>query len=234
MGAALVASGLAYAQRNSTCEDLPPERANLCWALLACAAIDDEARRLECFRSANEVHGAATAPAASEAPERTSAPVQTKERAEESATRAAPEAERRSGWRRLTRWPWRKRNDAPRADDAPSAAPEAKPTVVEQQVLATSYDIPDEFDAEVTLQRKLVRDRQLLVVDDLLLFETENAASSGINAGDTVTVTRATRMFGEKYHLVGKARRIVVGTRIRCEREDLGPDNQRKCRLLER
>ena len=45
-------------------------------------------------------------------------------------------------------------------------------------------EIPRQFSAVVTAYRDLVRDRQLLVLDDRLLFKGDNAASSAIEVGD--------------------------------------------------
>ena len=90
-------------------------------------------------------------------------------------------------------------------------------------------DIPKRFNAQVTAHRDLARDRQLLVLDDKLLLEGDNAASSAIKVGDEVSVVKASSLRGRKYQISGPARRRFDALRIRCERTDLNLENRRKC-----
>ena len=90
-------------------------------------------------------------------------------------------------------------------------------------------EIPKRFTARVTAHRDLVRDRQLLVVDDKLLFEGDNAASSAIKVGDEVNVVKSSSLRGRRYQISGPSKRRFEALRIRCERADLNVDNRRKC-----
>ena len=90
-------------------------------------------------------------------------------------------------------------------------------------------EIPRRFTAEVTAYRDLVRDRQLVVLDDKLLFEGDNAASSAIRVGDEVRVVKVSSRRGRSYQITGPSRRYFTALRIRCEFADLSADNRRKC-----
>lgn len=90
-------------------------------------------------------------------------------------------------------------------------------------------EIPRRFTAEVTSHRDLVRDRQLVVLDDKLLFEGDNAAASAIRVGDEVRVVKASTRRGRSYQITGPSRRYFTALRIRCENPDLNADNRRKC-----
>lgn len=93
-------------------------------------------------------------------------------------------------------------------------------------------ELPRRFSALVTAKRVLVRNRQLLALDDMLLFETDEADTANIEAGDMVEVVKASSGKGRKYQITGPAKRAVLGLRVRCERLDLSADNQRKCSAL--
>ena len=90
-------------------------------------------------------------------------------------------------------------------------------------------EIPRRFTAEVTAYRDLVRDRQLVVLDDKLLFEGDNAASSALRVGDQVRVVKVSSRRGRSYQITGPTRRYFTALRIRCEFADLSADNRRKC-----
>lgn len=193
------------------CDELPETRQAFCWMVVACGALADEARREECYRVAAESlqHGGLPhVPSPSEATAAPSSP-------------AVVEAE-----------------DVPEPVATQSAAPPApvpaEPTsrVTTKQVLTEVLDIPRRFSAQVTVARKLVRNRQLLVLDDKLLFETDNADTARIDAGDTVDVVKASSLRGRNYQIVGPSKRAAIGIRIRCERSDLSVGNRRKCAML--
>ena len=138
----------------------------------------------------------------------------------------------RPWWRRVLRRPWPRR-------DEPVTRPEPEPTVaisnvgvemVQREVL----NIPKRFTAEVTDVHALVHDRQLLVLDAKLLFETERASHSRIESGDVIKVTRTSELFGERYSVVGESGGAVRASRLRCESDDRGPETARKCALLAR
>lgn len=189
------------------CDELPETRQALCWMVVACGALADEARREECYRVAAESlqHGGlphATAVSEPEPPapakgEDAPAPV--------AVQRAAPPVQTAAG---------------PRSE------------VTTKRVLTEVLDIPRRFSARVTVARKLVRNRQLLVLDDKLLFETDNADTARIDVGDTVDVVKASSRRGRNYQIVGPSKRAATGLRIRCERSDLSVGNRRKCAIL--
>ena len=192
------------------CDELPETRQALCWMVVACGALADEARREECYRVAAESlqHGGLPhATAASEPTTRPSPP------AAEGEDEPVPVAVQRA---------------------APPARTAAEPPseVTTKRVLTEVLDIPRRFSARVTVERKLVRNRQLLVLDDKLLFEADNADTARIDAGDTVDVVKASSRRGRSYQIVGPSKRAATGLRIRCERSDLSVDNRRKCGIL--
>lgn len=201
----------------SHCDDVPPSERGLCRMVLSCSAIDDAERREQCFRAAAETAEATAAAgdADADAPpaveERSPVPVVEPEAAPKVPTATAP-----------------KDATAPAPAEAP-APNVVRREVVEQEVL----DIPERFVAEVATVRSLVRNRQLLVLEGGLLFETDRAEQSRIEVGDQVRVTRASSLFGRRYRIIGPARAAVTGTRLRCERIELGTDTRRKCALLD-
>ena len=95
-------------------------------------------------------------------------------------------------------------------------------------------DIPDRFVAEVRSVHALVRNRQLLILEGDLLFETDRAAQSRIDVGDEVQVVRASSLFGRRYRISGPSGASTSATRMRCELLELGADTRRKCALIER
>ena len=200
----------------SHCDDVPPSERGLCRMVLSCSAIDDAERREQCFRAAAETAEAAAASddASADAPpaveERSPAPVEPE---------AAPKVPTAKALKDAT---------APAPAEAP-APNVVRREVVEQEVL----DIPERFVAEVAAVRSLVRNRQLLVLEGDLLFETDRAEQSRIEVGDQVRVTRASSLFGRRYRIIGPARAAVTGMRLRCERIELGTDTRRKCALLD-
>lgn len=193
------------------CDELPETRQAFCWMVVACGALADEARREECYRVAAESlkHGGLPhVPAPSE-------------------TTATPSSQ-----------PVAKAEDAPEPVVVQGAAPPARTAVqppsqvTAKQVLTEVLDIPRRFSARVTAQRKLVRNRQLVVLDDKLLFETDNADTARIGVGDAVDVVKASSRRGRNYQIVGPSKRAATGIRIRCERSDLSVGNRRKCAIL--
>ena len=192
------------------CDELPETRQALCWMVVACGALADEARREECYRVAAESlqHGGLPHVPS---PNETAAP----------SSPAVAEAE-----------------DAPepvvvqRAVLPARTAVQPPSQVTAKQVLTEVLDIPRRFSARVTVARKLVRNRQLLVLDDKLLFETDNADTARIDVGDTVDVVKASSRRGRNYQIVGPSKRAATGLRIRCERSDLSVGNRRKCAIL--
>ena len=205
---------------DENCDDVPPARQALCWMVLACGALADEQRRLECYQVAAQSLGGDVVDGA----EPSAISVDARPPASERAPAAAlPPA-------------------APTPPLAPPPAaptprpaqpePEVRSSIVVQRVEQEVLDIPDRFEAQVTGHRRLIRDRQLLVLDGRLLFESDNAASSGIRVGQRVDVTKASSRRGRTFQIYGPSKRAVTALRVRCERLDLSVDNSRKCALL--
>ena len=191
----------------SHCEEVPPAERGLCRMVLSCSVIEDAERREQCFRAAAVAAEDDAPPAASDEPASSpSAP----------AEEATPPAEA-----------------SPR-EQVPRPSPAAANAVAREVVERTVLDIPDRFVAKVSAVRALVRNRQLLVLEGDLLFETDRAAQSRIDVGDEVSVVRASSLFGRRYRITAPARAAVSATRLRCERLDLGTDTRRKCALIER
>ncbi len=217
------------------CRNLPESQQPLCLMVQACALIEDEERRQGCFRVAAEslqdAEDLATPPTVAE--ETPSKALPAEPQAVDESVREAPTPP--------TPAPAEEQYDSP--DTATDEATSSTQEVVERpSTLKTigrlftrsraqdpSDAIPKRFVAKVTVRRDLVRDRQLVVLDDKLLFEGDNAASSRIKVGDEVDVVKISSLRGRRYQITGPSRRAFSALRIRCERADLSPDNRRKC-----
>ena len=116
------------------------------------------------------------------------------------------------------------------ADDSAPAITEV--AITRTTVDRTVLDVPEHFFGEVTAHRKLVRDRQLIAVDDRALFEGDVWRESKIRPGHRVEVQKVSSLFGERYRIIGPSKRAVTANRIRCERVELNTDDRRKCALL--
>lgn len=228
-GLASLLSGFAGAEDN--CDDLPPNQRAACLMVLACAAIDDDARRDECFRVAAERFASPGEAAASpDADSTTDDPVPA----------ALPETPTD-----VVRRPVRpppvvepsaiQPTPAP-AEEKPTASarpPSPAPAVEQRSVQRTVLTIPDRFTAKVTRVRPLLRDRQLVVLDGKMLFEGGQAMVSRLKVGDEVRVARASSLFGNRFRIIGPGHRPFTAARIRCERLELTLDKQRKCKLIQ-
>ena len=212
---------------SKNCDELPPNQQAACLMVLACAAIDDDERREECFRVAAERFaspGEATSPDP-DAP--TDDPV----------SAVMPETPTD-----VVHSPVRPRVVEPTSRPTPATV-EEQPTasvgrtspasaVEQKSVQRTVLTIPDRFTAEVTQVRRLLRDRQLVVLDGKLLFEGGQATVSGLKVGDEVRVSRASSRFGNRFRITGPGHRPFTAARIRCERMELARDKLRKCKLI--
>ena len=235
---ALFCSVALAAERSSSgaCDDVPEGERRLCLMVQACATLADAANRQECFAAAADrltgpetrsvelrgVEAAPIEPARAEtvqpAPiEREAVQAAVVEHREAPASPTEPSAE------------------APVADEKPSRIRQGMRTLGGVRRLFTRRsetqedEIPRRFTAQVTAYRDLVRDRQLVVLDDKLLFEGDNAASSAIRVGDEVRVVKVSSRRGRSYQITGPSRRYFTALRIRCESGDLSADNRRKC-----
>ncbi len=87
------------------------------------------------------------------------------------------------------------------------------------------------FSAKVKNVRALVRDRQLVLLDNGLLFEGEGPA---FKIGDNVDVVKARWRWGNSYTIGRPAGRRMQFQRLQCELSDaeLSADTSRKCAAL--
>lgn len=218
--ASLVAVADEGAANPESCDSLPESQRPLCLMVQACATLADVAQREECYNAAAARYAEAHPRDAEQlsAPDTPPAPVEAvetpREREAVAATAEPPDTPESTG-RQATGERLGTLTRVRRLFADPSAA--------------RGPEIPRRFTAEVTAHRKLVRDRQLLVLDDKLLFEGDNASSSKIRLGDEVNVVKASSFRGRKYQITGPTRRSFEALRIRCERTDLGTDSRRKC-----
>ena len=218
---AFVAVPWIYAEpaAEENCDNVPPARQALCWMVLACGALADEERRLECYQVAAQSLGGDAVDGA----EPSAISVDARPASERAPAAALPPA---------ARTPPLAPPPAPPTPRPARPEPEVRSSIVVQRVEQEVLDIPDRFEAQITGHRQLIRDRQLLVLDGKLLFESDNAASSGIRVGQRVDVTKASSRRGRTFQIYGPSKRAVTALRIRCERLDLSLDNSRKCALL--
>jgi len=215
-------------QETADCDKLPPDQRPGCWMVLACAAIDDDDRRAECFRAASQRFD----PGGEEG-----SPVAT----------AAPESTPREG---LVQPPGIGQPAAPSepvvvpnkpAVETPSVAspppartaePAVQSAVTERTVNRAVLTVPNRFSAKVTAVHSLTRDRQLVALDNKLVFEGGQASIARTKVGDAVDVVRTSAFFGRRFRMTGPSHRPFTGTRIRCERLDLSDSNRRKCEAV--
>ena len=113
--------------------------------------------------------------------------------------------------------------------------PPQRRSFIRRLVRRQEYDIPRRFSGVVTRQRDLVYDRQLIVVDNELLFEGDSAEESALAPGDEVEVRRRSRFYGHSYRITGPSRRVVEARRVLCEAdaEMQSVDTRRKCKFVD-
>ena len=101
--------------------------------------------------------------------------------------------------------------------------------VREEAFTAIRFVIPKQFDGVITAVVPLARDRQLISIDDRLVFE----GTSVFDLGDTVDVVRLSNVGAGRFRITSSVGRPANMARIRCERQDdLRRDHRRKCRVL--
>lgn len=247
----LMALAGSVAAAPSHCDEVPPSERGLCRMVLSCSVIENAERREQCFRAAADAaedkddgqpasvaERASTVAAPAEA---ATPPTEAQEpSAGEHGGPAAPlerSAGEREGLATRVKEPSAQeseRLDPPTQTQAEQPPPQTANTVTRETVPRTVLDIPDRFVAEVRSVHALVRNRQLLVLEGDLLFETDRAAQSRIDVGDEVQVVRASSLFGRRYRISGPSGGSTSATRMRCELLELGTDTRRKCALIER
>lgn len=215
------------------CASVPETERAVCELQARCDALEDAERRQECLAAADTLRQTLR-------PE--TLETETPPAAEAPAPAAAPEPEgkaepRRGLWGRVTGLLKRDEPASSASDPPPATADESAPAITEVKVTKTTVDrtvleIPEHFFGEVTAHRKLVRDRQLIAVDNRVLFEGDVWRESKIRQGNRVEVQKVSSLFGERYRILGPSKRAVTANRIRCERVELNTDDRRKCSLL--
>ena len=128
----------------------------------------------------------------------------------------------------------REENDEPRRRRIFKRDAKPEETVTTTTVERSVLTIPKRYTGEVSALRNLVRDRQLIALNNQLLFEAERAPGGKLKLGDQVKVTRFSSFLGNRFQLTGPNRRPVNAYRIQCERvqEELNPQNRSRCLLL--
>ena len=215
--------------------------------VLACSGIDDDARRAECFRAASDrfVVDAAEAVQAEKAVQAVQAEKAAKEGLQSIKAGAESIPSERLGQSRATADPPTSppepvvasnepdaRVEVPSVSSrppAPADQPAVENAVTERRVAQSVISVPNRFSATVTAVHALVRDRQLVALDNKLVFEGGRASIARIKVGDPVDVVRTSAFFGRRFRMIGPSHRPFTGSRIRCERLDLSDSNRRKC-----
>ncbi len=95
----------------------------------------------------------------------------------------------------------------------------------------STRSLPRRFEASVIKVRKLIRDRQLVVLDNELLFEGEGPV---FDVGEAVEVIKRGRI-GRSYTVSGNSGRQRVMKPIECDRDsrDKSQVTMRKCAMLD-
>ena len=212
-GLLLCLLGISAMADEEDCDALSPTEQPACWMTKGCVQLTDEAAREECLAKATELRETLAAAGQDDAKPSVSVSA-------ESTPVSAPPTPSASESTPVTAT-----NDA--------AAREQR-GFIKRFVRRQEYDIPRRFTGVVTRQRDLVYDRQLIVVDDELLFEGENAEESSLSPGDEVDVRRTSRFYGHSYRITGPSRRAVPTRRIRCEADasEQSVDTRRKCQFI--
>ena len=196
--------------------------------VLACAAIDDDDRRAECFRAASQrfdAGGEGESPVATAVPESTDRSVQPRPTVDprEASSEPAAASNPATGV------------EAPTIASSPTARTDqgaVQSGVSERTVSQAVLSVPNRFSAKVTAVYALTRDRQLVALDNKLVFEGRQASIARLRVGDPVDVVRASAFFGRRFRMTGPSHRPFTGSRIRCERLDLSDSNRRKCEAV--
>ena len=206
----LLASASAWGQTG--CEEVPEARRAQCEKVMDCMTIDDADIRRACIAQAQRSQ-AIQAPT----PPRVEAETRRTEPAAVRATRQTPAIEEQTlATQGEARTPDRATADA---DSSPLRAP------------------PDSFTGEVTRIHQSVLERQVIALDNSYVFTSDLAKQARLKVGQMVEAERARSRIrsGRSWRLMGPSKRPIDAFRIRCERDDIGSDNRRRCdRMLDR
>ena len=230
----------AHGEEAVDCGSLPESRRALCAMVQACTTVADETQRQECFHAAADSLGDDSEDAKVPDDEGEAVEGQAEAASEKAMpASAAPALETKVVEASVQDEPVQAKETAPPAVVAPAEAAPKRSRVarafrelIAAQRATDAPTLPRQFTAEVTAHHDLVRDRQLVVLDDALLFEGDRAASSRISVGDEVEVVKTSSRRGRRYQITGPTKRPFDALRIRCERHELSVDNRRKCERM--
>ena len=220
----------AWAQTG--CEDVPEARRAQCEKVMDCMAIEDSDVRRACINAAQREATQESPPSQQTVqPERVQQGV---ERVSSEEHEAPPVVQERAV-----------RPTQPAESTAPptleeqtvgTRRPASQPTrdAAQPEPLRAP---PDSFTGEVTRIHQSVLDRQVIALDNRYVFFGDQAAQARLKVGQSVEAVKARSRIraGRTWRLTGPSRRPIDAFRARCERDDIGTDDRRRCdRMLER
>lgn len=230
LGFLIVASASISAWGQTGCEDVPEARRAQCEKVMDCMTIEDADVRRACINAAQR----------EAAQESHSQQTIEPERVRQADSQVAPEA------RPIVR---------ERAAQPEQAEEPERPPTIEEQTVVTRRSArqpagavvqpedeplrapPDHFTGEVTRIHQSVLDRQVIALDNRYVFMSEQAAQARFKVGQPVEAVKARSRIraGRTWRLTGPSRRPVDAFRARCELDDIGSDDRRRCeRMLDR
>ena len=230
------ASMTAWAQTG--CEDVPEARRAQCEKVMDCMTIEDADVRRACINAAQRETAEESPSRQTVQPERVQQPARQVSPGEHEAP--APRIEERSGVRERTVRPTQaEAAKAPPTLDEQTVGtrrPASQPTrdAAQPEPLRAP---PDSFTGEVTRIHQSVLDRQVIALDNRYVFVSDQAAQARLKVGQSVEAVKARSRIraGRTWRLTGPSRRPIDAFRARCERDDIGSDDRRRCeRMLER
>ena len=232
LGFLIAASASMTAWAQTGCEEVPEARRAQCEKVMDCMTIEDADVRRACINAAQREAVQESPPS-----QQTVQP----ERVQQGVERVSPE-EREAP-------PVVQERTVRPTQPAESTAP---PTLEEQTVgtrrpasqptrdTAQPEPLrapPDSFTGEVTRIHQSVLDRQVIALDNRYVFFSDQAAQARLKVGQSVEAVKARSRIraGRTWRLTGPSRRPIDAFRSRCERDDIGSDDRRRCdRMLER
>ena len=246
LGFLVTASASMTAWAQTGCEDVPEARRAQCEKVMDCMTIEDADVRRACINAAQRE-------TVQESPRRrqTVKP----ERARQGGVPQVVSPEEPSAGER--EGPAPRREEPPVVQERtvrPTQAAESKePPTLEEQTVVTRRPArqpdavepddeplrapPERFTGEVTRIHQSVLDRQVIALDNSYVFVSDQAAQARLKVGQTVEAVKARSRIrsGRTWRLTGPSRRPIDAFRARCERDDIGSDDRRRCeRMLDR
>ena len=211
------------------CSGLEGDDQTLCTLMARCNAIEEVSKRWSCLRAAAQLRSSLESAATTSAEVADETPRQDPDVETAVVPPSSPQVLSAPQTVSAPTDPAAGRQVTPEA-----ARDEKRPGVTQKSVTFNVFEIPDSFEGRVTAVRRLVRDRQLIAVDDQMVFQGDVAVSSMVEKGDLVEVERLSTMFkSERYRIIPPSKRTIMARRIPCESLDLTRDSRKKCALIE-